>query len=90
MDRPMTRNVPVAEATWYVCASHRTSFASDTPFGVRHARHVGSRYAACGRSVFGWTMFWAERFEPGLDDVCARCSEVVIAAVRRELLAVAR
>lgn len=56
-----------------VSAPHRVATAPGMPYGVRHARRVGSLVTACGRSAVGWPYFWTLRFERSAPSSCRDC-----------------
>jgi len=48
------------------------------PFGVHHARQVGSAVTACGLPAFGWQLFWDLPFPSHVDAACVECRVVVL------------
>jgi hypothetical protein len=69
-------------APWLVATPHRrqTMSGSDiewAPYGVRHARQIGTPKTACGLPALTWTNFHGMRFSPGDDRTCPACSRVV-------------
>jgi hypothetical protein len=43
------------------------------PFGVRHARQVGSGWTACGQPAIEWKFFWDMPFTRSTNDKCEAC-----------------
>jgi hypothetical protein len=48
------------------------------PYGVRHARRVGSLQTACGRPAVTWPYFWDLSFNAPNPDRCPACVKAVI------------
>jgi hypothetical protein len=68
---------------WLVSSRHartpRPSDAASRPYGLQHARRVGSAYTACGLPALGWRYFWDMRFGEEPDSTCAECLYAVVA-----------
>lgn len=47
------------------------------PFGVRHARQVGSGWTACGQPAVEWKLFWDMPFTRLTTDTCEACCVAV-------------
>lgn len=47
------------------------------PYGVQHARQVGSRLTACGLAAIGWELFWDQSFPDRSTSPCPECVHVV-------------
>jgi hypothetical protein len=60
------------------------------PFGVRHARQVGSGWTACGQPAIDWKLFWDMPFARSTNDNCEACWLAVVGndsqASRRDTL----
>jgi hypothetical protein len=75
-----TASFPVTKVDvprWFVSAPHRVSRQDDAePYGVHHAREVGSSRTACGAPALGWPFFWDSRFVASVD-ACGACVRAV-------------
>jgi hypothetical protein len=47
------------------------------PYGVAHARKVGSLETACGLSAVGWRFFWTQPFRAGDPQACPECRSAI-------------
>ena len=69
--------------TWLVSTAHtyvRRMSAKEgirLPYGVQHARQVGSQLTACGLGAFTWELFWDAAFPSGSSSPCHECLRVV-------------
>ncbi|GAB7007807.1 hypothetical protein JCM18899A_52830 [Nocardioides sp. AN3] len=69
--------------TWLVSTAHaymqRVSAKEGIrlPYGVQHARQVGSRLTACGLAAIGWELFWDQSFPDRSTSPCPECVHVV-------------
>ena len=76
--RPAARVLP----SYFVSARHGT-FVHDNggtswqPFGVQHARKVGSPFTACGLGALDWRIFWELPFLSA--PAAAACEECMVA-----------
>jgi hypothetical protein len=77
--------------TWYVSSSHGRRIVTPNgdqqwrPYGIEHAREVGSSRTACGVGALGWELFWDMPFPPGAGPICEAClAEVVRRVVTRD------
>lgn len=69
----------MSQVRWYVSSSHRSSAeARHRPYGIRHARQVGSRYTECGQSALNWPMFWEMPFEAETELACLHCVNAIV------------
>lgn len=50
-----------------------TGATSWRPYGVQHARSVGSPLTACGLSAVEWPMFWEMAFPRNTVESCEEC-----------------
>jgi hypothetical protein len=51
--------------------------ASWRPFGVHHARSVGSPLTACGEGALGWELFWDMPFPAEESGSCVACLDAI-------------
>ncbi len=78
LERPV-RPLP----TWLVSTRHGTriythgAYADWRPFGVQHARQVGSNRTACGIAALDWELFWDLAFPSEASVTCQGCLHVV-------------
>ena len=69
--------------TWLVSTAHsyvRRVTAKKgirLPYGVQHARQVGSQLTACGLAAVGWELFWDAPFPQESSSPCPECRRVV-------------
>ena len=47
------------------------------PYGVAHARKVGSHLTACGQLAVSWPLFWTEPFRASDAQACPGCALAV-------------
>jgi hypothetical protein len=68
---------------WFVTSPHRVARGTEEgwiPYGVRHARQVGSSWTECRLPALGWPMFWEMPFLEERTLLCAGCRAAVIHA----------
>lgn len=68
--------------TYLVTAPHQVpqppgATHSNLPYGVWHARRIGSPQAECGRSAITWRYFWTLEFDRAGPRACPECSRVL-------------
>ncbi len=76
---------PVAQHSWptyLVSAQHSQlpNLGTDElkrPYGLWHARQVGSLRSACGRSAVTWQFFWTLDFAKAGTAACPECVTVL-------------
>ncbi len=69
-------------ARWLVATPHRRlgigpSGFGWTPYGLRHARQMGSNRTACGLPAVSWVIFHELAFVPGANGTCRECASVI-------------
>ena len=67
-------------ASWYVASPHRTQVGVSldwAPYGLRHARQIGSTWTACGLPAVNWFIFHALSFVPGAAGTCLECASAI-------------
>lgn len=73
---------PRALPEWLVSSPHarRPPHPDDRaprPYGLHHARRVGSPYTACGLPAQGWPFFWDLPFGRDLTSSCPACVDAI-------------
>jgi hypothetical protein len=72
--------------TWFVSTAYATARresgaeAIRRPYGIQHARQVGSYLTACGLGAFGWELFWEAAFPSESPSTCEECVRAVTQA----------
>jgi hypothetical protein len=70
--------------TWYVSSSHGHRIVTPDgdqrwrPYGVGHARQVGSSRTACGIGALGWELFWDMPFPTRAGSICGACLAEIV------------
>lgn len=75
----LDRAVPV----WLVStsrSSRRHVTRGAVPYGMQHARQVGSPLTACGLTAIDWEIFWSVEFPDSDHSTCTDCVRVVQSA----------
>lgn len=86
-----TRTAPTAEPAprphrwppFLVTAAHAvpsgpTSPDAGAPYGLWHARTIGSLQTACGMPAVTWHYFWSLRFHQAGARACPDCTRIVL------------
>jgi len=81
-----TENTAQIAPTWMVSARNgqyvreASGTSAWVPFGLQHARQVGSATTACGLASFEWQIFWELRFPAERGPSCPDCKRIVALA----------
>ncbi|HSV39988.1 MAG TPA: hypothetical protein VLI04_14615 [Nocardioidaceae bacterium] len=68
---------------FFVSAPHKVRAGTrgalhDEPYGVRHARQVGSAFTECRMPALSWPIFWDTPFHDELELVCRACVNALV------------
>ena len=79
---PKHRSEVAALPSYFVAARHGTTVLGESgpswqPYGIQHARSLGSSRTECGLSALNWRIFWELPFPGTRGPTCPDCLKAV-------------